>query len=253
MSRLLSGVIRHRLLLTTTMSLLALNASAAEDSSASAIGGMQADALVYRTDKGVTFQVTAEGLSLIQVGGRDLAGGGWTAFNAEPWFKDSGSGRVDTKPWREKSIAVVGQRQARVRHVKGDITCLTDYTFAGEDLLISARVENEHAEEPLNVVGFSGLEFKFDRPPTGLMMVQHISYFQAHGVGLCHPGHWSRIGGSYAVDGSIGVGLSPWKTGWNRTLLLWDTRPCCCGVSRTWSRKAARSSTWIASATTWST
>lgn len=50
MSRLLSGVIRHRLLLTTTMSLLALNASAAEDSSASAIGGMQADALVYRTD-----------------------------------------------------------------------------------------------------------------------------------------------------------------------------------------------------------
>jgi hypothetical protein len=129
---------------------------------------------------------------------------------------------VDTKPWREKSIAVVGRRQARVRHIKGDITCLMDYTFAGEDLLISARVENEHAEESLNVVGFSGLEFKFDQPPTGLMMVQHISYFQAHGVGLCHPGHWSRIGGSYAVDGSMGVGLSPWKTGWNRTLLLWD-------------------------------
>ena len=36
------------------------------------------------------------------------------------------------------------------------------------------------------------------------------------------PGHWSRIGGSYAVDGTAGVGLSPWKTGWNRTLLLWD-------------------------------
>jgi len=185
------------------------------------VGG-QANSLVYRTDKGVLFQVTAEGLSLIQVGGRDLACGGWTVFNAEPWFKDSGTGRVDTKSWREKSIAVVGQRQARVRHVKGDIICLTDYTFAGEDLLISARVENEHAEEPLNVAGFSGLEFTFDQPPTGLMMVQHISYFQAHGVGLCHPGHWSRIGGSYAVDGSIGVGLSPWKTGWNRTLLLWD-------------------------------
>ena len=150
--------IGHR---STTMSLLALNASAAEDSSASAIGGMQADALVYRTDKGVLFQVAAEGLSLIQVGGRDLACGGWTVFNAEPWFKDSGSGRVDTKSWREKSIAVVGQRQARVRHVKGDITCLTDYTFAGEDLLISARVENSHAIEPLKHIGviMSGRRF----------------------------------------------------------------------------------------------
>jgi hypothetical protein len=223
MCGLLSGVIRHRLLLTITMSVLPLNALAAEDSSAPATSSTpSANSLVYRTDQGVTFRITAEGLSLIQVGERELARGGWTVFNAEPWFKDSGSGRVDSKPWREKSIAVLGPRQARVRHVKGDIVCLTDYTFAGEDLLISARVENNHWDEPLNVVGFSGLEFTFDRPPTGLMMVQHISYFQAHGTRLCHPGHWSRIGGSYAVDDSIGVGLSPWKTGWNRTLLLWD-------------------------------
>ena len=54
------------------------------------------------------------------------------------------------------------------------------------------------------------------------MQVQHISYFQAHGLGLCHPGFWSKIGGSYAVDSAVGVGVSPWKTGWTRTLILWD-------------------------------
>ncbi len=128
------------------------------------------------------FQVTAEGLTRIQVGERELAHGGWTVFNAEPWFKDSGSGRVDTQPWREKSLTVLGPQQARVRHVRGDVTCLTDYTFAGKDVLISARVESNHADEPLNVVGFSGLEFAFDRPPSGLMMVQHISAF--FGLGL---------------------------------------------------------------------
>ena len=54
------------------------------------------------------------------------------------------------------------------------------------------------------------------------MQVQHISYFQAHGLGLCHPSFWSKIGGSYAADGTPGVGISPWKTGWTRTLILWD-------------------------------
>ena len=181
-----------------------------------------ADPVKFRTAQGVTYQITNEGLSMIGLGERVIAQGNWSAFNAEPWFKDSGSGRVDTKPLREKSMAVLGPNQARVRQVKGDLTCVTDYTLQGEDLLISARVENNHPDESLNVVGFSGLEFQFQRPPTGLMMVQHISYFLAHGVGLCHPGHWAKIGGSYALDGSIGIGLSPWKTGWNRTLFLWD-------------------------------
>jgi hypothetical protein len=178
--------------------------------------------LEVRTPQGVTYAISDEGLSEIRLGERVVARGGWSVFNAEPWFKDSGSGRVDTKTIGEKSLAILGPAHARVRQVKGDVVCTTDYTVEGEDLLISARVENHHAEEPMNVVGFSGLEFHFQRPPTGLLMVQHISYFQAHGVTLCHPGHWAKIGGSYAVDGTLGIGLSPWKTGWNRTLLLWD-------------------------------
>lgn len=180
------------------------------------------EAFSYRTPQGVVFEVTGDGLSSIRVDGRQLAHGGWSIFNAEPWFKDAGSGTVDTKHLSQESITIVDEKTASVFHRKGHVDCITRYTFDGEDVLISARVENRHEEESLNVAGFSGLTFDFDRPPEGHMMVQHISYFQAHGVGLCHPGHWSKIGGSYAVDGSVGVGISPWRTGLMRTLILWD-------------------------------
>jgi hypothetical protein len=170
----------------------------------------------------VIFEVTADGLSAIRFRGREVAHGGWSPFNAEPWFKDAGSGKVSAYKITERSIRVLDDHRARVRHVRGDLTCITDYDFQAEDVTISARVENGHATEPLNVTGFAGLTFAFDRPPTGLMPVQHISYFQAHGVGLCHPSHFSPIGGSYAADETIGVGVSPWNTGWTRSLILWD-------------------------------
>jgi len=179
-------------------------------------------ALTYRTPQGIEFKVTADGLSSIRAGGRQLASGSWSVFNAESWFKGAGSGIVDTKKLSSKSITVIDKKTASVTHRKGDVLCVTRYAFDGEDVVISARVENRHQEELLNVAGFSGLTFDFDRPPDGHMMVQHISYFQAHGVNLCHPGHWSKIGGSYAVDDSIGVGVSPWRTGLMRTLSLWD-------------------------------
>jgi hypothetical protein len=177
---------------------------------------------VHRSPQGVEFEVTAKGLAAIRAGGRTLASGGWSLFNAEPWFKDAGAGVVRAGPVQEKSLEVLGPRQARVVHAGGQVSTTFDYTFDGEDVTISARVENRHPDEPINVVGFSGLTFAFDRPPQGLMQVQHISYFQAHGLGLCHPGFWSKIGGSYAVDSAVGVGVSPWKTGWTRTLILWD-------------------------------
>ncbi len=173
-------------------------------------------------NQGVEFEVTADGLSAIRVGGRTLASGGWSVFNAEPWFKGAGSGTVKTGPVERKTLEVRGPRQARVIQSAGQVVSTTDYTFDGEDVTISARLENRHPDEPINVAGFSGLTFDFDRPPEGLMQVQHISYFQAHGLGLCHPSFWSPIGGSYALDDTIGVGVSPWKTGWTRTLILWD-------------------------------
>lgn len=187
--------------------------------------GLAADsppAFVYRTPQGAEVEITAAGLSKIALGGRVLAQGGWAAFNAEPWFKNCGSGKVDLGKIVERSLETVAPNHARVVHKTKDAAVATDYLCDGEDVLVSARVENRHADEPLNAVGFSGLEFSFDRLPQGLMMVQHISYFQAHGATLCHPGHWAKIGGSYATDGTAGVGVSPWGTGWSRTLILWD-------------------------------
>lgn len=181
-----------------------------------------AQSLTYTAPGNITLTVTADGLSSIRLGDRELAKGSWTAFNAEAWFKDSGSKKVQFGKPAERSIEILNDRRARVRHAAGDVVCTYDYTFDGEDLLISTRVENNHADAPVNVLGFTGLTFTFDRIPTGLLRNQHISYFQAHGLGLCHPGHWSPIGGSYAMDDSAGVGISPWNTGLVRTLILWD-------------------------------
>jgi len=188
-----------------------------------AAGSARADEqLVYRTPRGVEFTVTADGLASIRFGGRELAKGSWSAFNAEHWFKDCGSGKVKAGKVQDKTVRVLGAARARVRHVHEDVVCTAEYAFAGEDVTIDARIENNHPDEPIEAVGFRGLTFTFARPPQGLMYVQHISYFRAHGVGLCHPGHWARIGGSWAADESIGVGTTPRRTGLAGTLTLWD-------------------------------
>jgi len=180
-----------------------------------------AKSLTYRTKGGVTFEVTADGLSAIRVGDRVLAAGSWRAGSGEGWFKH-GTGKVDAGKITARSIEVLAKNHARVRHVQGDITAVFNYTFAGEDVTISAHLDNKNPTDDMTVARFSGLRFDFDEPPKGVMNVQHVSYFQHHGIGLCHPSHWSRIGGSYATDSGVGVGVSPARTGLARTLILWD-------------------------------
>ena len=177
--------------------------------------------LLYRSPSGTEFEVDAGGLAAIRVGGRVLAHGGWSFFNAEGWFK-AGSGLVKTDKLKEQRFEKLDERHARVTHVKEDATCIFDYSFDGEDATISARVENHHPSAAMEVTGFSGLEFTFAKQPEGLMQEQHYTYFQAHGIRLCHPSGFSPIGGSYAQDGVQGVGFSPWRTGLRRTLILWD-------------------------------
>jgi hypothetical protein len=119
-------------------------------------------------------------------------------------------------------LEVLSRTHAVVRQRKDDLLCVFDYTFAGEDLTISARIENQHQDAPLEVTGFSGLTFAFDRPPTGLFQAMHPTYSQAHGIEVCHPSFQTPIGGSWAADDKVGVGFSPWKTGLERTLILLD-------------------------------
>lgn len=182
------------------------------------------ESLSYKSDQGVEFVVSSAGLSSVRFNGREMAAGKWEMFNAAGWFKE----HKDTRPqagWGkivERTIRVVDPKTAVVKHNGGDLSVTFTYSFSGEDVLISARVENSNADAAVPVCGFGGLMFTFDELPRGLMPVQHASYFQAHGIGLCHPGHWMKIGGTWAADSSIGVGTSPLNTGMSRTLTLWD-------------------------------
>jgi len=181
------------------------------------------DALTYRTTGGVEFEVTSNGLSRITVQGRALAAGEWSVFNAESWFsRGATNGPVQAGRFQERTLEVLSDTHAVVRHQRDDLVCVFDYTFAGEDVTVSARVENRHAGAALDVTGFSGLTFAFDRPPAGLHHAMHPTYSQANGVGICHPSIQNPVGGSWAADSLAGVGFSPWKTGLERTLILLD-------------------------------
>jgi len=202
---------------STTRNMFAIVASLILCSSAAA---ESPDRMVYRTPQGVEFEVTADGLVAIRNGTDELAHGGWSVFNAERWFAKE-PGPVADK-LLEKSFERLDNGRARVVHVMEDLTCVFEYALSGEDMTISVRVENRHDDTAMEVTGLGGLEFTFAKRPEGWMQEQHISYFQAHGLGLCHPSHYTPIGGSYAQDGVVGVGVSPWRTGLARTLILWD-------------------------------
>ena len=182
----------------------------------------RADDFVYRSPQGVAFTVSADGLSSIRFQNREIASGEWKLFRGDDWFKEYKDGPKIKLAEGEKTLSVINEHQARVRRAMGAVVCTTDYIFEGEDVTISSRLENNDPEIALNIPAFGGLTFNFDSAPQGVMNNQYISYFQAHGTKLCHPGDWSKIGGSYAIDKAIGVGVSPWKTGWTRTLILWD-------------------------------
>ena len=188
-----------------------------------ALVAAESASFVHRADRDVVFEVTSNGLSRITFQGRPLARGEWSVFNAESWFaRGASNGPVRAGQFQERWLEIVSPTHAVVRQRRDDVFCAFDYTFSGEDVTISARVENQHPDAPLEVTGFSGLTFTFGRPPTGLHHAMHPTYSQAHGIKICHPSIQNPIGGRWAADDSVGVGFSPWKTGLDRTLILLD-------------------------------
>jgi hypothetical protein len=181
----------------------------------------QAENVVYRTPQGIEYEVNAEGLCAIRSQGRELMRGGWSVFNGEGYFQTE-PGPVKSSEILKKQFEKQDERHARVLHRKQDVRCVFDYAFDGEDLTISARVENQHPHAALAVTQFGGCEFTFASPPTGCMRQWHSTYMQANGIAVCHPSSFSPVGGSYAQDGAVGVGLSPWRTDFAQTLFLWD-------------------------------
>jgi len=180
---------------------------------------------VYAAPNGPTFTVTADGLCKIELNGKVVAQGNWHAFNAGPTFFKDGAGEVVAAEITEKSVQPIDAKHVRVRQVQKDLVTNFEYAFDGEDVRIRAQVENRHATAELKAAGFEGLMFEFAKPPSGLMLDWHISYLQHQGLAICHPGHFSKIGGSYATDGALGVGLSPQNAGLSRTLFLWNWVP----------------------------
>lgn len=178
--------------------------------------------LVYVTPRGVTMTVTEKGLSTIRKGFGAVVDGSWTAFNAEDLFQDGGTGEVQVPPPVETTITVLSPKEAEVRHTGGDAICTYRYLFDGDDVLISSRFENRHASATIRTIGFSGLAVHFARVPEGVMPVESADYFKEHGLAALHPSSFSPIGGGFAMDKNVGIGVSPANSRLMRTLLLWD-------------------------------
>ena len=194
-----------------------------------------AQRLTYTSATGVTFVVTADGLSSVAVGERTLAEGGWYVWNAGPgWFKRGEAGVLSYAGYskevyrqaatlvQEKTLAVISPTHVRVRHVQPDAVATHDYLFDGEDVTVRCRIENNHTTVPLAIPALGGLRFAFTRVPDGILPVWHMSYLQAVGSGAFHPSHLNKIGGSYAADNTAGVGVTPLGAALEQTLVFWD-------------------------------
>ncbi|MBM4034185.1 MAG: hypothetical protein FJ291_20735 [Planctomycetes bacterium] len=173
-----------------------------------------------RTPQGVVYTITADGVSSIRLGQREVARGSWRADSGD-WILNTGSGKIDAKVIQKKFVRA-DEDMVRVDHEHRDMKVCYVYSLEGDDLRILALVSSRHETRELGAVWFRGLTFDFAKPPAGLMFHQHGSYLRAHGVGLCHPSFASRIGGSYAVGDGFGVGLSPAGPTLERTLFWWD-------------------------------
>jgi hypothetical protein len=182
-----------------------------------------AESFVYASAQGVTYVVTADGLASIRIGDREVAGGGWRLANPGEQFRSVSNGvavgAVAAKTWQRLS-----ERHVRVSHVQGDAAATYDYTFDGEDVSVRARVENRHPAEDLPAVAFRGLTFRFDAPPTGIILDHGAGYIEPNGglVAFCYPCWFSRVGASYARDKTFGVAFIPTNPGLTRHLLLWN-------------------------------
>jgi len=189
--------------------------------SSAAAGKPTSDSFTYKTPHGVTFTVTPEGLTSITVGDREVAKGSWHAENMTRLREPSASPAPFV--FTDKTMEVLESGAGvRVRHAGPAATATFVYAFKGEDVRIKARVEN-FTDAAIKATGFKGLCFLFDSAATGWMVTHDPNWLMAHVEGFrgFHPSFENRIGGSYATDRTVGVGLSPLNTGLAHTAFLW--------------------------------
>ena len=176
---------------------------------------------VYDSGNGVVFQVTADGLSRVSLDGREIAGGGLTFHDASYRF-NAGPGIGSLGNSTGKLLTVLSETVARVRHEYEKAAVVYTYEFNGEDVSISARVENNHLSEQIRVAGFRGPTFRFGAPPRGHVPNSHASFNRHEGLRTMHPGHFQRLGVSYGYSDAFGVAVYPCNREVRRTATYFD-------------------------------
>ena len=173
----------------------------------------------YTTPTGISYTVTADGLSEVRQASRVLAQGGWRFRAGDAvWGFPAGP---NEEAIASKKIEIVSATEAWVTHKHADVLVRTSYRFSGEDVRIESWVENHHPTAAIRVAAFEGPRVAFGRVPSGILPNWHSSYTAASGVLQMHPGG-IRIGGSYGVGEGFGVGVAPDDTGVHPTAVLWD-------------------------------
>jgi hypothetical protein len=96
---------------------------------------------------------------------------------------------------------------ATVVHQYAKAQAKYEISLHGEDLQITAHIQNLDTTKSLKKINFSGLTFHFSRNPTGTLHSFSSDYILANAPGIYYPSIANAVGCSYAADDSLGLGL----------------------------------------------
>jgi hypothetical protein len=118
------------------------------------------------------------------------------------------AGQLDLGRPVEVTGSLVSPGHASVVYRYTKFVATYDYTLAGEDLRVSAKLQNKDPAAALGGVVFAALKFHFEHDPAGTLPWWHYSYRNAHTRDqIYHPSTATPVGCVYAADEHLGVSL----------------------------------------------
>jgi len=203
-----------------------IGGAALADRAATEDGTAPASVFTYRgvgaDGSEVVFEATSNGLTSVRLGTQTVASGDWHVEGGNWVLHRTGVvERLDA--CAAKTLEVLAPDHVRIRHSGSNLTTTFDYAFAGEDVRITARVDNGDPDRALEAVVFRGLTLAFNGTPAGYLQTWDSSTLRSLGQRRrgFHPSFETLLGGSYACDGAFGVGLSPLYRQLEPTLFWW--------------------------------
>jgi hypothetical protein len=157
-------------------------------------------ALAASTQPALSMTVSPTGSISIFLGGRLIADGTWELFHSpgDPFAADelalsSPTARSATMESPTHAIIVHQYDKAQARY---------EVSLTGEDIQITAHVQNLDTAKSIRKINFAGLTFHFSRNPTGTLRSYSSSYIQANNI--YYPSVANPLGCDYAADDSFG-------------------------------------------------